>query len=146
MGKGGIWAVWIAGAVLAMLLIVIGPAGLGATLADWLDRLRAALSALGPMSVSVLRALAIALIVVFVGLCGLASREGLPVGRPLFAVGLVFVLLVAIPGAADPQGDGLRWSGAFLLALVASLVMTARLTRHRRGGQAPSLPFSGDPR
>lgn len=144
MGRSGIWAIWATGAVLALLLILIGPAGLGTMLAGWAETMRQIVSGLGPTSLSVLRALAIALIVVFVGLCGLASRDRLRVGRPLFMVGLVFVLLVAVPGGSDEGGDGLRWAGAFLLALIASLGMTARLLGRRRDGRPLPDPFRDD--
>ena len=139
----GIWTIWAAGAVLAIVLIAIGPAGLGAFLGEMLEGFRARLSDLGPATVAVLRALAIAVLVVFIGLCGLASRQRLAVGRTLFAVGLVFVLLVAWPSAGE---DGLRWSGALILALVASIVMTGRLL-NRRGASQPdgtrNGPFRG---
>lgn len=93
MNRNPIGLVWVAGLVLAVLLTVVGPGLLGATLGSALehsiDAVSVALQRLGDPVREMIRGFAIAAYVVFIALCVLARRRRLP----SMAVAVVVTLL-----------------------------------------------------
>lgn len=144
--------VWVGGAVLALLLFLVGPDDFLATALGALDRLEDAfhhmLFFLGTQAFNVVRAIAIALFVVFFVLGIVAAQRGLKAVGAMTVVTIGYLILVWRPDAAYP-GSIARWFTALLLALVGALVMTQRLMapppRPRPPGAWPPPPPPGRP-
>jgi hypothetical protein len=77
-----------------------------------------------------MRALAIALFVVFMALGIVAAQRGIKARGALALVSILFAILLAGPGSGTPIRPS-RWTEAFVLSAVAAVVMTQRLLRHR---------------
>jgi hypothetical protein len=125
-------AIWVLGLLLAVILYVTGPEDVLRTVldalgrvADFIDR---AIADLIAQSYTAIRALAIALFVVFVALAVLAAQRGLRSRTALIIVPFFFLALVW-PATYGERVSANRWFGAFVLAGVGAMVMTRRLTR-----------------
>lgn len=121
--------IWIVGLLLAVLLYVGQPEHI-------LDSITLALSSveaqfdgfiisLSHQSILIIRALAIALFVVFVALALIAARRGLPARRMLLVVAFLYIVLLWHPFSGLILARD--WVFAFLISAVASLIMTRRL-------------------
>ena len=146
-----ILAIWIGGLVLAVLLYVIGPERFFNsfwTVFDALDAgLRHIVRAFGYRAYEMVRAVAIALYVVFAVLAVLASRRGHGGIASLVIVTFVCVLLVGDPFSVFPAPLG-RWLLALILVLAGAVVMTQRLMGPSRlppRGPVPPFPPRGAP-
>lgn len=131
MSRNTIGLIWIGGLLLAVLLTVIGPGLLGTTIAGAFDRsldaLSLSLAQIGDPLREMIRGFAIAAYVVFIVLCILARRRGLP---SMTAAIVVTLLLVLLAGAPRDWGTSLHrahWLLALLLTVGAALLMTRRL-------------------
>jgi hypothetical protein len=140
--------IWIGGFVLAAALYLIGPdrfLDACINLIDWVDvAFRNLVAVLGAQTYGVVRALAIALYLVFALLALLASQRGHRGMGALVAVTVLLLMLVWRPYDAYPAPLG-RWIGALALVVVGALVMTQRLTvpPPRRNGPPPPYPPGG---
>ena len=123
--------VWIAGLALAVIAYAIGPdrvvsGALGAfqNAGAWLDAL---VHGFTLATVQGLRAVAIGLFGTYVGLSllGMRRRTQGPVG--LIAVAILFLLLVWGADGVNPASNA-RWAAALIVAAVAALGATRRLT------------------
>lgn len=148
MRRETILTIWIGGLVLAAALYLIGPdrfVDACLNLVDAIDTaFRNLVATLGAQAYNAVRALAIALYVVFVVLAVLASRRGHRGVGALFIVTGVFLALVWRPYDDFPTPIN-RWIGALALVVVGAVVMTQRLTAppYRRDGPPPPYPPGG---
>ncbi len=96
---------------------------------------------MGAQTYGVVRALAIAIYVVFAVLAVLASQRGHRGFWALVVVSGVFMMLMWRPYGVYPAPLG-RWIAALALVVVAAVVMTQRLTMAaaRRNGPLPPYP------
>ena len=124
--------VWLAGAALAVLAYAVGPDRVVTIAFDafhrasfYLDQLIHNLTA---ATLEVLRAAAIGLFAVFVGLSLLAIRRHANGVAGLIVVAIIFLLLVWGAEGDNPAAN-LRWAAALLLAALAALGATRRLGR-----------------
>jgi hypothetical protein len=135
--------IWIGGAVLAVLLYAIGPdTFLDACLHlfDTIDALFHRLAdLLGAQAYSVVRALAIALYVVFAVLTLLASQRRLA-GIGVLVVMTVIIMLLVWRPYSDPAPIS-HWLVTLVLVFVGAVTMTQRLI----GPPRPTLPPRGLP-
>lgn len=138
MNRNTIGLIWIGGLVLAVLLTVIGPGMLGTTLAGALDRsfdsVSRALAQLGDPLREMIRGFAIAAYVVFIVLCVLARRRGLPSMTAAIVVTLLFLLLAGEPRDWGRSLHGSHWLLALLLTVGGALLMTRRLMVNTASG------------
>jgi nicotinamide riboside transporter PnuC len=145
MRRDHILMIWIGGIVLAVALYLIGPDRFFDTFFGLLDAIDAAfrnlLAELGVRTYSVVRALAIAIYVVFAVLAVLASQRGHRGFWALVVVSGVFMMLIWRPFGVYPAPLS-RWMAALVLVVVAAVVMTQRLTvpPARRNGPLPPYP------
>ncbi len=152
MRRQTIIGIWIGGAILALALYVVGPDNFLSALLDALDNLEAAfhrmLDFLGAQAFNVVRALAIAIFVVFVVLAVMAAYRGQKAIGALIVVTLGFLILVWRPDAVH-AGSISRWFTALLIAIVGAVVMTQRLLspppRPRPPPPPPSSPWPPQP-
>jgi hypothetical protein len=123
--------IWIGGLVLAVALYLIGPDRFFDACVNLFDTIDAAfrnlVAMLGAQTYSVVRALAIALYVVFAVLAVLASQRGHRGLGALLVVSVVYLILVWRPYDTYPVPIS-RWIGALGLVVVGAMVMTRRLT------------------
>ncbi len=135
--------IWIGGLVLAAAIYVVGPdqfLDVCLTVLDLIDDwIRRLVLTLGAQIFGVVRALAIALYVVFAVLAFLAAQRGRRGIWALIVVTVTFLMLVWRPYSEFPVPVG-RWVIAFTLALVAAIVMTQRLLAPPPG---PGGPYGG---
>jgi hypothetical protein len=126
--------IWVVGLALAFGLYATGPERFFVTLVDGFDeiiwRVQDTLYLFGSKTFDVVRALAIALFVVFFALGVIAAQRGIKARGALTLVSALFLILLAGPGSGTPIHPS-RWTEAFVLSAVASVVMTQRLMRHR---------------
>lgn len=129
-------AIWLGGVVLALVIYGVGPDRFVWGLQDFLEDFRlsaaALIARLGMMSFDLLRALAIALFVVFIGLSIVAIQRG--VARKMLVLVVVggFLLLTGRPGYDDYGAYSNRgWVAAFCLAAIGAAMMTRRLMHHQ---------------
>ena len=121
--------VWIVGIILAVLLYVSQPEhlldGIAAVLAQLSDSVDTAIASFSVQSFLMVRALTVALFAVFIGLGLVAAARGLRAKRTLLVVTALYIVLLWRPmgGVVTVRS----WVLAFILALVAALVMTRRL-------------------
>jgi hypothetical protein len=151
MNQGGsvrrehILMIWIGGFVLAVALYMIGPdrfldACLG--LIDGIDAVfRNLVIELGAQTYGVVRALALALYVVFAVLAVLASQRGHRGFWALIVVTGLFMMLIWRPFGVYPAPLN-RWLAALILVGIAAVIMSQRLTVKplRRNGPLPPYP------
>ena len=133
LDKNRLYWVWIGGAVLALLIFVLGPDAVLTRVAYALDsfwwNLTHWLQNINGRAYDLLRACALAAFVVFWVLGVMAVRAGARGRGGLFWVTLVFVLLVGTPGHWDirvPAGD---WFAALVIAVLGAVRMSGRLGR-----------------
>jgi hypothetical protein len=137
--------IWIGGFVLAVALYVVGPDRFIDACMDLIDAIDATLrdlvAQLGARSYGAVRALAIAIYVVFAVLCVLASRRGHRGFWPFIIVTAVFMALTWHPFGIYPAPLG-RWIVALALVVVAAIIMTQRLSAPPgpRAGPLPPYP------
>ncbi len=126
--------VWIVGLLLALLLYLRQPEyildSITVALSDVEQRFDGFIISLSHQSILIIRALAIALFVVFVALAVIAAQRGLPARRMLLVVAFLYIVLLWHPFSGLILARD--WVFAFLISAVASLVMTRRIA-------APSL-------
>ena len=138
--------IWIGGLVLAALIYAVGPDQFLDTVLNALDAIdfgiRRLILTLGAQVFGVVRALTIALYVVFVVLALISSSRGRRGMWALIVVTAAVALLVWRPYADYPAPAG-RWIVAFALVLVSAIVMTQRLMQPPREGRWP--PFRPPP-
>ncbi|MBS0641229.1 MAG: hypothetical protein JSS43_15250 [Proteobacteria bacterium] len=123
-------AIWVGGLILAAVIYLVGPDQFLDTVLNTLDAIDTAFRrlfiTLGLQVFSVVRALAIALYIVFVVLAIMSASRGRRGVGALIVVTIIFALLVWRPYADYPAPVG-RWIIAFALVLVAAMIMTQRL-------------------
>jgi hypothetical protein len=93
----------------------------------------------GAQAFNVVRALAIAIYIVFVLLALLAAQRGIRAIGALIVVSGVYLLMVWHPEAVGASAIG-RWFTALLIASVGGLVMTQRLLHAPGRGNPPPAP------
>jgi hypothetical protein len=128
--RNTIGLVWLVGILLTVGLYVTGPdrflhAGFDLLLHTQFA-LQAVLAGFTIQAFELVRALAIGLFAVFLGLGILALRRGLRARAALIVVTALFLALL-YPAVDGYYLSASRWSGAFLLAGVGALAMTRRL-------------------
>ena len=130
MRKNPVALVWLFGACAAIAVYLLGSnwlmdtlTSLAATLAILLDGVVRQLTSL---TAGLVRALAIGLLVTFIGLSMLAIRAGQRGRMALILVSGGFLWLVGFFGGGASRED---WVEALLLAAAGALVMTQRLLR-----------------
>jgi uncharacterized membrane-anchored protein len=137
--------IWAGGLVLAVALYLIGPDRFFDACLNLMDEIdgafRALVAALGAQTYGVIRALAIAIYVVFAVLAFIASQRGHRGIGALVVVSAVFLILVWRPYDFYPAPIS-RWLAALILAVVGAVVMTQRLSAppERREGPPPPYP------
>ena len=122
--------IWIGGFMLAAALYLIGPDRFFDALLNLGDAINASfrtlVAMLGAQTYGVIRALAIAIYVVFAVLALLASQRGHRGLVALVAVSAAYLSLVWRPYDSYPAPLG-RWMVALALVVVGAVVMTQRL-------------------
>ncbi|MGD0103774.1 MAG: hypothetical protein ABSC06_07020 [Rhodopila sp.] len=148
MRRESILIIWVGGFVLAVALYVIGPDRFFDACVNLIDEIdgafRTLVAMLGAQTYAVVRALAIAIYVVFAVLAVLASQRGHRGVGALMVVTAVFLILIWRPYDGFPAPIS-RWIAALALVVVAAVVMTQRLTASplRRDGPPPPYPPGG---
>lgn len=126
--------IWIGGGLLAVVLYVIGPEHFVSAALNTISWVTLAtqrlLADLFVQAFDAVRALAVALFVVFVVLGIMAAQRGQHVRATLLIVSVLYVLLLW-PAAEYGFVSSDRWIAAFLLAGIGAAVMTRRLTHDR---------------
>jgi hypothetical protein len=135
--------IWIGGVVLAVVIYAVGPdqfLDACLNLFDTIDRVfRTLVLTLGAQVYGVVRAVTIALYVVFAVLAFLAAQRGQRGVWAFIIVTLVFLFLVWRPYDGYPAPAN-RWIVAFALVLVGAIVMTQRLLGPQRRDAPPWPP------
>jgi hypothetical protein len=135
--------IWIGGLALAALIYLVGADQFMDAVAVALNALdatfRHVLFTLGTQLFGVVRALTIALYVVFVILAVLSASRGRGGVGALIFISILYALLTWRPFEDYPPPVG-RWIVAFALVLVAAIVMTQRLLASPRDGRWPHYP------
>lgn len=116
-------AAWLAGLLLALLVLLAGATPLWLQLQLWLNELTYALIELGGPVILLLRAAAIGLALTAALLARAAANRGTPV-RGTIAAAAILWLLVVVAFAHGPPG--LRWGLAAIIALAATLSLSRR--------------------
>ena len=127
MNRNTVLLVWVLGALLALLLIFAGPNPVEQAVQDALARVELLTDRLDAPVMEVVRALAIALYCVFLALCVIALRRGLPAIGIAIVVSVLFLLLAGHVFAWVIFLPRPHWLLALLLALFAALTMTRRV-------------------
>jgi hypothetical protein len=140
--------IWIGGLLLAVALYAVGPDRFLDACLDFLNGIEAVFHSLvyslGAQVFGIVRALAIAIYVVFVVLAFLAAQRGQRGFWALIVVTTTFLLLVWRP-YGDPSAPAGRWIVALGLVVVGAVVMTQRLMAPSRHRDVPPYPM-GPPR
>jgi hypothetical protein len=140
VSRSTIAIIWIAGLILAALLYSIGPDRFVSACLNILDTIDYTLHnlafALGARTYAVVRALAIALYVVFVILAFLSSQQGRGGFGSIFVVTVLLLILVWRPFDSDPAPIA-RWLLALILTLFGAITMTQRLIVQPRQNPPP---------
>ncbi len=127
MDRRTIGLIWVGGIVLMVALYLIGPQDFIRWCEEYVGRfwwfIGDLIETLSARAFDAVRAVAIALFVVFVVLAILARRRGLRSGGALFIVSVLFVLLVETRW----YEPGTKWFSAAVLAGIGAAMMTARL-------------------
>lgn len=148
MRRESILMIWIGGLVLAVALYLIGPDRFFDAVVNLFDTIdiafRNLVAALGVQTYSVIRALAIAIYVVFAVLAVLSSQRGHSGIGALFVVTILVTILVWRPYDIYPAPLS-RWIVALALNVAGAVVMTQRLTMQpiRRDRPPPPYPPGG---
>jgi hypothetical protein len=123
MPRSPVIAAWIAGLVLALVVLLAGATPLWIAVQEGLDWLTYTLVSLSEPVILVLRAAAIGLALTAVLLARSAAARGLPARGTLAGAALLWVLIVVVLQHAP---SGLRWGLAALVALAATLSLSRR--------------------
>ncbi len=121
--------VWVVGIIVAVLLYAAQPEhlldGLSNLLGQLGDGIDTLIASFSMQSFLIVRALTVALFIVFIVLGLIAASRGLRAKRTLLVVTFLYAVLLWRPmgGVATVRS----WLLAFVLALIAALVMTRRL-------------------
>lgn len=148
MRRETILMIWIGGFLLAVALYLIGPDRFFDACLNLIDAVDVAfrnlVATLGVQAYSVVRALAIAIYVVFAVLAVLASQRGHRGIGALVVITVVFLVLVWRPYDFYPTPIS-RWIVALALVVAGAVVMTQRLTAtpFRGDGAPPPYPPGG---
>lgn len=151
MRRETILTIWIGGLVLAAALYGIGPERFLDACLSAIDAVDAAFRLLvfnlGAQAFAVVRALTIALYVVFAVLAFLAAQRGQRGVGALVLVSIALAVLVWRPYNPYPAPFA-RWVVAFALVLVSAIVMTQRLlmpSMRRHGPWPQNMPPNAPP-
>jgi len=125
MSRNPIAAAWIAGLLVALLILLGGATPLWLAVQDALTWLTITLSELSGPVVLVLRAAAIGLAITAVLLARAAALRGIPARGTIAGAAVLWVLAVTV---LQPQSPGLGWGIAALVALAATLSLSRRAT------------------
>lgn len=146
MRRQTLLAIWTGGFVLAAVLYVVGPDRFLDAILTAVDSIDAAfrtmLAAMGAQVYSVVRALAIAIYVVFLVLAFAAARRGLRASGAIVTVTIVLLILVWKPWGYYPA-PLTHWIAALALVVAGAIVMTQRLIAPPRQGPPPPYPPGG---
>ncbi|HBK04626.1 MAG TPA: hypothetical protein DDZ81_02045 [Acetobacteraceae bacterium] len=144
MRRDHILLIWIGGFVLALLLYLIGPDRFFDALWDITDTIdafaRNLVVELGVRTYGVVRALAIAIYVVFAVLAVLASQRGHRGMWALVVVTAACMVLIWRPFGIYPAPLS-RWLTALILVVIGAVVMTRRLTAPPALPRGPVPPY-----
>jgi uncharacterized membrane-anchored protein len=136
--------IWAGGLVLAVALYLIGPDRFFDACLQLIDGIDAAfrslVAALGAQTYGVIRALAIAIYVVFAVLAFMASQRGHRGIGALVMVSAVFLILVWRPYDFYPVPIS-RWLAALILVVTGAIVMTQRLSATPPPREGPTPPY-----
>jgi hypothetical protein len=137
--------IWLGGLALAAVIYVAGSEHVLAWFFHAIAQVRWYIDygffLLAVQALDLLRAIAIALFVVFLALGFIAARRRLPVAGAMIGISVLFLLLVRL----DLFDPGTRWVFAALLTGAGAVMMTTRLLhspeprpdRHTRGPWGP---------
>ena len=135
--------IWIGGLVLAALIYLVGPDQFLDTVLNAFDAIdyvfRHLVFNLGVQLYTLIRALTIALYIVFVVLALMAVSRGRPGIWALIVVTVLCMLLVWRPYSDFPVAPG-RWIVAFAIVLLGAVMMTQRLMTPPRQERWPPFP------
>ncbi len=123
MTRNSAAAAWLAGLVLALIILLAGATPLWLAIQNALDWLTYTFMDLSEPAVLVLRAAAIGLALTAVLLARAAASRGIPV-RGVLSGAIVLWLLIVLALQHGPPG--LRWGLAALVALAATLSLSRR--------------------
>lgn len=144
MRREHIALIWIGGFVLAVVLYMVGPDRFFDAVWNFTDAIDAAardlVAELGIRSYGVVRALAIAIYIVFAVLAMLASQRGLHGTWALILVTAACMVLIWRPFGIYPAPLS-RWLTALILVLIGAAVMTRRLIAHSGPPRGPVPPY-----
>ncbi len=123
MTRNSVAAAWLAGLLLALVVLLAGAAPLWLAVQEAVDWLTDTLMDLSAPVVLLLRAAAIGLAFTAILLARTAASRGVPV-RGILSGAIVLWVLVVV--ALDHGPPGLRWGLATLVALAATLSLSRR--------------------
>ena len=123
MSRNPVIAAWLAGLVLALLILLAGATPLWLTVQDAIYWVEDALIELNQPMIVVLRAAAIGLALTAVLLTRAAAVRGVPIRGT--AGGAIVLWLIVVVGLQNAPA-GLRWGLAALIALAATLSLSRR--------------------
>ncbi len=123
MTRNSIAAAWLAGLLLALVILLAGATPFWLAIQNALDWLTYTLMDLSEPTVLLLRAAAIGLALTAVLLARAAASRGIPV-RGILSGAIVLWLLIVVALQHGPPG--LRWGLAALVALAATLSLSRR--------------------
>jgi hypothetical protein len=133
--------IWVIGLAIALAVYAAGPFDVTAVLVEAVNRiwwfLGDLVHAIPLASFGAVRALAVGLFVVFVGLSLLAIRAG---HRGRAGLVVISVLFLALIWHQETAYANPRWFAALVLAGVGAMVMTSRLLGPSRTSAAPPPP------
>ena len=133
MKRDPVSLVWIAGLVLAVVFYLLDPGRIaeqvGLVLSAVASQVDLAFAQITFAAAGAVRAAALALFAVFVGLSLLTIRRG---GRGRAALVLVSAAFLALVAVGDAGPGERRWGEALLLAGAGALVMTRRVRSEPR--------------
>jgi len=121
MPRNSTAAAWLAGILVAILILLAGATPLWLAVQDALDWVTYTLVSLSGPVVLVLRAAAIGLGITAVLLARAAVARGVPVRGTIIGAAVLWILSVAVLQHGPP---GLRWGIAALIALAATLSLS----------------------
>lgn len=116
-------AAWLAGLLLALLVLLAGATPLWIQLQLWLDWLTYALIGLSGPVILLLRAAAFGLALTAVLLARAAAARGIPVRGTIAAAAILWIVVIVAFAHGPP---GLRWGLASIIALAATLSLSRR--------------------
>lgn len=124
MTRNSVATAWVAGLLVAVLILLAGATPLWLALQDAFDWLTYTLIGLSGPVVLVLRAAAIGLGITAILLARASAARGVPVRSTIAGAAVLWILAVAMLQHGPP---GLRWGLAALVALAATLSLSRRI-------------------